>query len=145
MSSLKNNTSRIKSVIIFVLFAFILYLLYSNAEYESKLMSYTNQINRLQVKDSISSQYFEILDNDSLYILPKVVYKNGKPMTYAQLDSLIAVLEHQITIKDMIIEESQSIFKYQYTISETDSLIHLRMKYTTWEIKPEYVENSQNR
>lgn len=118
-------------------------MLYSNSVYESKLIRYSNQIARLQVKDSIASQYFEILDNDSVYILPKVAYKNGKPLTYTQLDSLIGVLEHQIQIKDMIIEESQSIFNYQYTITESDSLIHLKMKYTTWQIRSESVSNQE--
>ena len=122
-----NNTSRLKTLIILVLVGFVGYMLYSNSVYESKLIRYSNQIARLQVKDSIASQYFEILDNDSVYILPKVAYKNGKPLTYTQLDSLIGVLEHQIQIKDMIIEESQSIFNYQYTITESDSLIHLKM------------------
>lgn len=111
--------------------------MYSNSEYESKLIHYSNQIAKLQVKDSITSQYFEILDNDSVYILPKVAYKNGKPLTYSQLDSLINVLEHQIRIKDMIIEESQSIFNYQYSITDEDSIIQLQMKYTTWQLKSE--------
>ena len=138
-----NNTSRLKPLIILVLVGFVGYMLYSNSVYESKLIRYSNQIARLQVKDSIASQYFEILDNDSVYILPKVAYKNGKPLTYTQLDSLIGVLEHQIQIKDMIIEESQSIFNYQYTITESDSLIHLKMKYTTWQIRSESVSNQE--
>lgn len=138
-----NNTSRLKTLIILVLVGFVGYMLYSNSVYESKLIRYFNQIARLQVKDSIASQYFEILDNDSVYILPKVAYKNGKPLTYTQLDSLIGVLEHQIQIKDMIIEESQSIFNYQYTITESDSLIHLKMKYTTWQIRSESVSNQE--
>ena len=136
------NIVRIKTLIIVILVAFSCYLLNSNANYESQLIRYTNQINRLQVKDSISSQYFEILDNDSLYILPRIVYNNGNPMTYSQLDSIIAVLEHKIHVQQMIIDESQSIFKYQYTITEDDSLIHLKMKYQTWEIKPEFVSNT---
>lgn len=138
-----NNTSRLKTLIIIVLVAFAGYMIYSNSEYESKLIHYSNQIAKLQVKDSIASQYFEILDNDSVFILPKVAYKNGSPLTYTQLDSIIRVLEHQIHIKDMIIEESQSIFNYQYTITESDSLIHLKMKYTTWQIRPESVSNQE--
>lgn len=132
-----SNTSRLKTLIIIILVAFAGYMIYSNSEYESKLIHYSNQIARLQVKDSIASQYFEILDNDSVYILPKVAYKNGQPLTYSQLDSLIGVLEHQIRIKDMIIEESQSIFNYQYSITEADSIIRLQMKYTTWQLKSE--------
>lgn len=138
-----NNTSRLKTLIILVLVAFAGYLMYTNSEYESKLIRYTNQINKLQVKDSIASQYFEILDNDSVFLIPKVAYKNGKPLTYGQLDSIIGVLEHEVHVKNMIIEESQSIFNYQYTITETDSLIHLQMKYTTWQIKPETVSNQE--
>lgn len=138
------NISRIKTLIIIILVAFSCYLLHSNANYEWQLMKYTNQINRLQVKDSIYSQYFEILDNDSLYILPRVVCHNGSPMTYSQLDSIIGILDHKVHIQQMIIDESQSIFKYQYTITENDSMIHLKMKYQTWEIKPEFVSNTSD-
>lgn len=89
----------------------------------------------MQFKDSISSRYFEIVDNDSIYILPKVVYENGKPLTYSQLDSLIIDLRHQITIKDMVIDESQSIFHYQYFVEESDSIIRMKIKYQTWEMR----------
>ena len=72
-----NNTSRLKTLIILVLVGFVGYMLYSNSVYESKLIRYSNQIARLQVKDSIASQYFEILDKTLFTYCQKLHIKTG--------------------------------------------------------------------
>lgn len=72
-----NNTSRLKTLIILVLVGFVGYMLYSNSVYESKLIRYSNQIARLQVKDSIASQYFEILITTLFTYCQKLHIKTG--------------------------------------------------------------------
>ena len=135
--SQKNKKSFLQTIFIVILIFFIGYLLYSNNQYEEKLEQFTeretryiNDIKRLQFKDSISSRYFTITEGDSA-LSYTVRYKNGQSLNYSQLDSLINDLEEQIMIKDRIIENTQSIFNYQYNVERNKNLFDITITYTS--------------
>lgn len=102
-----------------------IYLQYVTNTYEIQIDTNNNLINKLLLRDSITSSVININETDSTLSLILLRNKEtGKIMTYSDLDSVCQEYEHKIQIQDEIILNAKKYYKFNYSYKEFgDTLI----------------------
>lgn len=102
-----------------------IYLQYVTNAYEKQIDTNNNLINKLLLKDSITSSIININETDStLYLVLLRNKETGKTMTYSDLDSIRQEYEHKIQIQEEIILKAKKYYKFNYSYKELgDTLI----------------------
>ncbi len=104
------------------------YLLYENKTYLRQIKEKETLIQRLQIRDSISSQLVDIQETDTSFIYVVTRDEEGKPLSYSELDSMMWQYKIDADIKDRIIVHAKNIYHFNYSI-KMDEDGHILLKF----------------
>lgn len=104
------------------------YLLYENNTYSRQIKEKEALIQRLQIRDSISSQLVDIQETDTSFIYVVTRNEEGKPLSYSELDSMMWQYKIDADVKDKIIVHAKNIYHFNYSVKRDDDG-HILLKF----------------
>ena len=96
------NKVIILRVLVLVISLFICGLLYLNINYRRQISERDVLINKLMLKDSISSSVLKIQETDTTFIYKVHTDDVGNTLTYDQVDSMAMTYKRELDLKDLI-------------------------------------------
>ncbi len=107
------------------LLGYIIYLQHVNTIYQRQISESQTLINKLIVKDSLTSSLIDIQETDSMFVIKKVIDKNtGHSLTYHELDSICEDYFNLAQIREQIILSAKRHYKFNYSYKiKGDSII----------------------
>lgn len=110
--------------IVMFLIAF-LFLLYENHAFSRQIQEKDAIIQRLQIRDSISSKLIGIEETDSSFIYSYSQKPDGGIYTYHELDSMVREYDYELYVKDLILVKAKNYYQFNYSIKRLGDTIIL--------------------
>ena len=111
-------------VIIFtMLIVALFFLLYENYTYSRQISEKNAIIQRLQIRDSISSQLLDIKETDTSFIYSYRSKSDGTILTYKELDSMVRAYDYELYVKDLILVKAKNKYQFNYSVKRIGDTI----------------------
>ncbi|MBQ9638431.1 MAG: hypothetical protein IJV22_02615 [Bacteroidales bacterium] len=103
----------------------ICYLLFENNTYSRQISEKDAIIQRLQIRDSISSKLIDIEETDTSFIYSFVRNSDGDILSYHELDSMVRKYDYELYVKDLILVKAKNYYQFNYSIKRIGDTIIL--------------------
>ena len=117
------NKVIILRVLVLVISLFICGLLYLNINYSRQISERDVLINKLMLKDSISSSVLKIQETDTTFIYKVHTDDVGNTLTYDQVDSMAMTYKRELDLKDLILVKAKQHYGFNYSVQEKGDTI----------------------
>lgn len=101
------------------------YLLFENYTYSRQISEKNAIIQRLQIRDSISSQLINIEETDTSFIYSFARNSDGDILSYHELDSMVREYDYELYVKDLILVKAKNYYQFNYSIKRLGDTIIL--------------------
>lgn len=101
------------------------YLLFENHTYSRQISEKNAIIQRLQIRDSISSQLINIEETDTSFVYSYVRNSDGDILSYHELDSMVREYDYELYVKDLILVKAKNYYQFNYSIKRLGDTIIL--------------------
>lgn len=110
-------------IILTMLIVALFFLLYENYTYSRQISEKNAIIQRLQIRDSISSQLLDIKETDTSFIYSYRSKSDGTILTYKELDSMVRAYDYELYVKDLILVKAKNKYQFNYSVKRIGDTI----------------------
>ena len=112
---MKRKINTLLWIVTTVLLLFVVFLIWENHSYQRQIEERDIFINHLLLKDSISSRFIKIEDQDSMFIYSYDIADDGHVLTYDELSKEYHFYRREAEIKDVILVRAKQHYKFNYS------------------------------